>query len=112
MIRFACLCLSAETMVSLVKYCPKSFDCFESKVKALQGKVEKILKGSLDSISSPSPSMKIQIMGGKVSLSCKRQNIAGLCQQTFCFQKFVDNAKQFFAFTPQANFSACNLNFH
>ena len=34
-------------------------------------KVEKISKGSLDSISSPSPSLKIQIMGGKVSLRCK-----------------------------------------
>ena len=34
-------------------------------------KVEKILKGSLDSIQSPSPSVKIQIMGGKVTLSCK-----------------------------------------
>ena len=29
-------------------------------------KVEKILKGSLDSIPSPLPSVKIQIMGGKV----------------------------------------------
>ena len=33
-------------------------------------------------------------------------------QQTFCFQKFVDNAQQCFAFTPQANFPAHNLNFH
>ena len=33
-------------------------------------KVEKNLKGSLDSIPSPSPSMKIQIMGGKV---CSRR---------------------------------------
>ena len=32
----------------------------------LNGKVDKILKGSLDSIQSPSPSVKIQIMGGKV----------------------------------------------
>ena len=31
-------------------------------------KVEKILKGSLDSIPSPTPSVKIQIMGGKVCL--------------------------------------------
>ena len=31
-------------------------------------KVEKILKGSLDSIPSPSPSVKIQILGGKVCL--------------------------------------------
>ena len=29
-------------------------------------KVEKILKGSLDLISSPSPSVKIQTIGGKV----------------------------------------------
>ena len=28
-------------------------------------KLEKILKSNLDSIPSPSPSMKIQIMGGK-----------------------------------------------
>ena len=34
-------------------------------------KIEKILKGSLNSIPSPSPSVKIQIMGGKVCLRCK-----------------------------------------
>ena len=34
-------------------------------------KVEKILKGSLDSIPSTSTSLKIQIMGGKVCLRCK-----------------------------------------
>ena len=39
--------------------------------KADSGKVEKILKGSLDSISSPSLSVKIQIIGGKVCLKCK-----------------------------------------
>ena len=38
----------------------------ENKVKTLMiGKVENILKGGLDSISSPSPSVRIQIMGGK-----------------------------------------------
>ena len=31
----------------------------------LLGKVEKILKGGLDLVSSPSTSLKIQIMGGK-----------------------------------------------
>ena len=30
----------------------------------------------------------------------------------FCSQKFVDNAQQYFAFTPLANFPANNLNFH
>ena len=34
--------------------------------KLVLNKVERILKGSLDSILSPSPSVKIQIMGGKV----------------------------------------------
>jgi len=38
-------------------------------------KVEKILKGSLDSIPSPSPSVKIQIMSGKVCLSCKGKTL-------------------------------------
>ena len=47
-----------------------------------QGKVENTLKGSLDSIPSPSTSLKIRIMGGKVCLRCKRQNIAWHCQQT------------------------------
>ena len=39
--------------------------------------------------------MKIQIIGGKV----------------FCFQKFVYNAQQCFAFTPQADFPSYSLNF-
>jgi hypothetical protein len=38
-------------------------------------KVEKILKGSLDSI--PSPSVKSQIMGKKVCLSCKGETLLG-----------------------------------
>ena len=42
--------------------------------------------------------MKIQIIGGIVYY---KENIARWCQQTFCFQKFVDNAPQCFAFTPQ-----------
>ena len=58
-------------------------------------KVEKILQGSLDSILSPSPSVKIQIMGGKICLRCRGKTMLGIC-----FQKFVDNAQQCFAFTP------------
>ena len=64
-------------------------------------KVEKILKGSLDLI--PSPSVKIQILARKV---------AGRYQQTLENKKFVDNAQQCIAFTPQVNFPAHNLNFH
>ena len=39
-------------------------------------KVEKILKGSLDSI--PSPSENIQVMGRKVYLRCKTETLLGV----------------------------------
>ena len=51
-------------------------------------KVEKILKGSLDSILSPSPSVKIQIMGKKTSLRCKGETLLGVVNKllkTKCF---------------------------
>ena len=54
-------------------------------------KVGNTLKGSLDSIPSPTPSVKIQIMS---LLEMSRQKIDGNCQQTFCFQKFVDITQQ------------------
>ena len=38
-------------------------------------KVENILKGSLDSVPSPSHSVKIQIIGGKVRLRCKGKRL-------------------------------------
>jgi hypothetical protein len=41
-------------------------------------KVEKIFKGSLDSILSPSPSVKIQIMGMKNCLRCKGKTLLGV----------------------------------
>ena len=41
-------------------------------------KVEKILKGSLVSIPSPSPLVKIQTMGGKVYLRCKGKTLPGV----------------------------------
>ena len=41
-----------------------------------------------------------------------RQNIAGWwCQKNFCFQKFVDNTQQYFAFTYQENCPS-HFNFH
>ena len=42
------------------------------------GKAEKILKGNLDSLLSPSSSVKIQIMGGKVCLRCKGKTLLGV----------------------------------
>ena len=44
-------------------------------VTAAVCKVEKILKGTLDLIPSPLPSVKIQIMGGKVCLRCKGKTL-------------------------------------
>jgi hypothetical protein len=43
--------------------------------------VGKILKGSLDFIPSPSPSVKIQIMGGKVCLMCKGKTLLGIVNE-------------------------------
>ena len=78
------------------------FPNFVKKMKAIVtsvwAKVEKIQEDSLDSIPSSSPSVKIEIIGGKVYLRK--------------FQKFVNNAQQCFAFTPQTNFPAHILNFH
>ena len=54
------------------------------------GKVEKILKGSLDLIPSPSRSCEHL----NFLLLFFRQNIAGRCQQTFYSTKFVNNALQ------------------
>ena len=48
----------------------------------LSDKVEKILKGSLDSIPSPSPLVKIQTMGGKVCL-CKGKRLLGVVNKFF-----------------------------
>ena len=66
-------------------------------MKTIFSKVENFLKGSLDLIPSPSPSMKIQIMRQESLIAVQRQNIAGCCQQAFCFQKFVDITQQCFA---------------
>ena len=41
-------------------------------------KVEKILKGSLDLIPSPSLSVKVQIVSGKVCLRCKGKTLLGV----------------------------------
>ena len=68
-------------------------------------KVEKILKGSLDSI--PSPSVKIQIMGGKVCLRCEGKTLVGVVNKLLETKKFVD-----ITLLPQGNFPDNYLNFH
>jgi hypothetical protein len=59
-------------------------------------KVEKLLKGSLDLIPSPSPSVKIQIMGGKVCLRCKGKTLLGIVNKHLK-AKFIDITQQCFA---------------
>ena len=73
-------------------------------------KVEKILKGSLD--STPLASVRIQTMGGKVCLRCKGKTLLGVVNQLLRTKKFVDITQQCFDLLPQANFAVNNLNFH
>ena len=65
---FMSWCDSAEDSV-LIKVI---YFCFASQglCNSHHCKVEKILEGSLDLIQSPSPSVKIQIKGGKFWLRC------------------------------------------
>ena len=51
--------------------------------------VEKMLKGTLDLIPSPSPSVKIQIMGGKVCLWCKGKTLLGVVNNLFVFKRLL-----------------------
>jgi hypothetical protein len=71
-----------------------------------------MLKSSLDSIPSPSPPMKIQIMGGKVCLRCKGKTLLGIVNKLLEKKTFVDITQQCFALLSHANFPANNLNFH
>ena len=75
-------------------------------------KVEKILRGSLDSIPSPSPSVKLQIKGGKVCSRCKGKTLLGIVNKLLKTKKYVDITKQCFASLPQVDFPANSLNFH
>ena len=52
-------------------------------------KVKKILEDSLDSIPSPSPSVKIQIMDGKVGLRCKGKTLMGIVNKLFCTKSLL-----------------------
>ena len=70
------------------------------------------MEASLDSIQSPSPLVKIQIIGRKVYLRCKGKKLLGYCQQIFANKKFVDITQQCFALLPQGKFPANNLNSH
>ena len=69
-------------------------------------KVENSLRGSLDLILSPSPSVKIQIMVGKVSLRCKGKTLLGVVNKIFNTKITLQSA-----LLPQVTFPANKLNF-
>ena len=56
-------------------------------------KVEKIFKGSLASI--PSPSVKIQIIGGKVCLRCKGKTLPGLINKLLKTKSLLTSPSMF-----------------
>ena len=59
----------------------------------------------------PSPSVKIQIMGRNVCLSCKGKTLLGIVNKLLkTKQKNVDITQQCFALLPQVNFPTNDLN--
>jgi hypothetical protein len=62
-------------------------DWIKSRLPFKICKVEKILKGSLDFIQSPSPSVKIEIIGGNVCLRCKGKTLLGVVNKLYTSSK-------------------------
>ena len=67
-----------------------AFDMTEKKNPTVEFKAENILKGNLNLIPSPSPFVKIQIMGGKVCLRCKGKTLLVVVNKLLKTKKFVD----------------------
>ena len=61
-------------------------------------KVEKILKGSLDSIPSPSPSVKIQIKSWKVCMKCKDKTLLGVVNKLLKTKKMFTSPSNVFPY--------------
>ena len=95
---FLCFCFS--TLPSLLTYCslvnwvfihiyqlPITTKTTSIDLLTYLGKVKKILKGSLDSISSPS--VKIQIVGRKVCLRRKGKTLLAIVNKLFVFKSLL-----------------------
>ena len=80
---------------------------FMREVCVSWSKVENILKGILVSIPSPSPSVKIQIMGRKVCLRCRGKTLLGVVNKLL-----KKSTQQCFTLLPQVHFPSKNLDFH
>jgi hypothetical protein len=64
-------------------------------------KVEKILKGSLDLIPLPSPSVKIQIMGGIVCLRCKGKTLLGIVSKLLKTKSLLTSPSNVLPYYPK-----------
>ena len=64
-------------------------------------KVEKILNGSLDLIPSPSPSVKIQIMAGKVCLRCKGKTLLGFVNKLLKTKSLLTSLSNVLPYYPK-----------
>ena len=73
-------------------------------------KVEKTIKGSLDSI--PSPSVKIQIIGGKDGLRSKSKTLLGIDNKLLKAKSLLTSPSNVLPLLPQVNFPSNDLNFH
>ena len=98
------ICLEFELKIHLCK--------FKRRFRvSWNDKVEKILKGSMDSISSPSPSVKIQIMNGKVCLRCKGKTLLGIVNKLLKTKSLLTSSSNVCLITS-SKLSCHNLNFH
>ena len=73
-------------------------------------KVENILKGSRDSIISHLPSVKIQIIGGKICLRCKCETLLGVVNKLLKTKSLLMTPCNVLPVMSQANFPDHNLN--
>ena len=95
-----------KSIVTYIEVCDKIL--YTTILKAILptplqvSKVEKILKGSLDSIPSPSPLVKIQIMG---------KTLLGVVNNFIKTKSLLAPHQQSFALLPQVTFPANNLYF-
>jgi hypothetical protein len=72
-------------------------------------KVENILKGSLD--LNPSPSVKIQIMGGKICLRGRGKTLYGDVNKLFVFKSLLTTPRNVLLLHLKQTFPPIILNF-
>jgi len=64
-------------------------------------KVENMLKGSLDSIPSPSSSVKIKVMGWKACLRCKGKTLLGVANKLLKTKSLLTSSSNVLLYYPK-----------